>query len=158
TADVFAAQRAIDRRFTGTQLSLGALLPDSRDRVLAAVLGDSIHNAEERLGDVYDLHAPLIRWLVAHDLPVPEVLHTLAEATIRRRVLANLRAEDPSFQALRQHMAEAAEVKVSLDTPEIALAVSDGLRHLIDRVGADGEIDPAALETVARAAEVAARM
>ncbi len=65
---------------------------------------------------------------------MPEVLHTLAEATLRRRVLANLNAERPSFSALRQHIAEAAEVKVSLDTPEIALAASEGLRRLIDRV------------------------
>ena len=82
-------------------------------------------------------HAPLIRWLVAHELPVPEVLHTVAEVALRRRVLANLRADDASFQALREHIAEAAEVKVSLDTPEIALAASEGLRRLIDRVADD---------------------
>jgi hypothetical protein len=74
-------------------------------------------------------------------------------------VLANLRAAQPSFTALRQHMTEAADVKVSLDTPEIALAASDGLRRLIDRV-ADGHagLDVAALEMVARGAEITARM
>jgi hypothetical protein len=162
TADVFAAQRAIDRHFPGAQLSLGALLPGRREHVLATVLGESIRNADETLGDAYDAQAPLIRWLVAHELPVPEVLHTVAEATLRRRVLANLESERASFQALRQHMAEAAEVKVRLDTPEIALAASEGLRRLIDRVAAapDGPtaLDPSALDTLARAAEVAARM
>ena len=50
-------------------------------------------------------------------------------------------------------------VRVSLDTPEIALAASDGLRRLIDGMGGtDGELDPAALDTVSRAAEVASRM
>jgi hypothetical protein len=81
TADVFAAQRAIERHFPGAHLSLGALLPGSRERVLAAVLGESIRNAEDALADAYDAHAPLIRWLVAHDLPVPEALITIAEAT-----------------------------------------------------------------------------
>ncbi len=159
TADVFAAQRAIDHHFPGAQLSLSALLPGSRERVLRAVLGDPIRHAEDQLGEAYDQQAPLIRWLVAHELPVPEALHTVAEVTLRRRVLANLEAERASFQALRQHMAEAAEVKVSLDTPEIALAASEGLRRLIDRV-ADGMTapDPSALDTLARAAEVAARM
>ncbi len=160
TADVFAAQRVIDRHFAGQQLSLGSLLPGHRERVLAAVLGDAIGHAETELGEAYDRHAPLIRWLVARVLPVPEVLHTLAEATLRRRVLVNLNAERPSFSALRQHIVEAAEVKVSLDTPEIALAASEGLRRLIDRLAdpATGELDPDALDTVARAAEVAARM
>jgi hypothetical protein len=158
TADVFAAQRAIDHHFPGSQLSLGALLPGSRERVIEAVLGDSLRIASEQLGDAYDQHAPLIRWLVARELPVPEVLHAVAEGTLRRRVLANLNAERASFQALRDQLTEAVEVKVNLDTPEIALAASEGLRRLIDRVGAGGELDGSALETVARAAEVAARM
>ena len=159
TADVFAAQRAIDRHFPGAELSLSALLPGSRERVLRGVLGDAIAHAEDELADTYDAHAPLIRWLVAHGLPVPPILHTTAEATLRRRVLVNLRAEGASFAQLRDHIEEAAEVRVGLDTPEIALAASEGLRRLLETVAAaDGELDPIALETVARAAEVAARM
>ena len=159
TADVFAAQRAIDRQFPGSELSLASLLPGSRERVLGAVLGDAIAAAESGLADAYDQHAPLIRWLVAHALPVPEVLHSVAEATLRRRVLVNLRARDASFAQLREHMIEAGDVRVSLDTPEIALAASEGLRRLIDGVVApDGTLDAAALETVTRATEVASRM
>jgi hypothetical protein len=158
TADVFAAQRAIDHHFPGAQLSLGALLPGSRERVLTAVLGEAITHAEDELAAVYDEQLPLLRWLVGHELPVPEVLHTTAEATLRRRVLANLRAKDPSFQALRDQILEAMEVKISLDTPEIALAASEGLRRLIERLSDGDGFDPALLDTVARAAEVAARM
>ena len=162
TGDVFAAQRAIDRHFPGAHLSLGALLPGSREPVLAAVLGDAILDVGEQIYDAYEQHAPLIRWLVAHDLPVPVMLYTVAELALRRRVLANLQAEDPSFQTLRDHIAEAAEVKVSLDTPQIALAASEGLRRLVDRVATSPEgpagLDPVALDTVARAADVAGRM
>ncbi|HEU4612811.1 MAG TPA: DUF3536 domain-containing protein, partial [Kofleriaceae bacterium] len=161
TGDVFAAQRVIDHHFPGAQLSLGSLLPGSRERVLAAVLAEPIRHAEEELADSFDEHAPLIRWLVAHDLPVPETLQTVAEMAMRRRVLANLNADAASFQALRQHLAEAADVRVSLDTPEIALAASEGLRRLVDRLaaGSDGPagLDPLALEVVSRAAEVAGR-
>jgi hypothetical protein len=159
TADVFAAHRAIDRHFPGSELSLSSLLPGSRERILGAVLADAIAAGEAELGAAYDQHAPLMRWLVAHDLPVPEVLHAIAEATLRRRVLNNLREKQPSFPQLRDHIREAVDVKVSLDTPEIALAASEGLQRLIDHiVGPDGTLDLAALETVARAAEVATRM
>ncbi|MGE0871624.1 MAG: DUF3536 domain-containing protein [Kofleriaceae bacterium] len=159
TADVFAAQRVIDGHFPGAHLSLSSLLPGSRERVIPALIGDAISEAEEQLANAYDDHVPLIRWLVAHELPVPDVLHTTAEATLRRRVLANMRASSPSFARLLDHMTEAADVKVSLDTPEIALAASEGLRRLIDRLARkDGELDGAMLDTVARAAEVAARM
>ncbi|HEX7835893.1 MAG TPA: DUF3536 domain-containing protein, partial [Kofleriaceae bacterium] len=159
TADVFAAQRAIGHHFPGHELSLSSLLPGSRERVLGAVLGEAIGAAEAELAAAYDRHAPLIRWLVAHDLPVPEVLHAIAEATLRRRVLGNLRADQPSFAELRNHVLEALDAKVSLDTPEIALAASEGLRRLIERVVApDGTLDAAALEASARAAEVGSRM
>ena len=158
TGDVFAAQRAIDHHFPGAHLSLGSLLPGTRERVLAAVLGDAIREAERELDEGYDQHAPLIRWLVARDLPVPEALHTIAQAALRRRVLTNLAAEEASFSALHEQITEAAEVKVSLDTPEIALAASEGLRRLLERVAANGNLDPTALETLARAAEVASRM
>ncbi len=162
TADVFAAQRVIDHHFPGGRLSLASLLPGSRERVLAAVLGEAISAAEDNLGATYDQHAPLIRWLVSLELPVPDILRTTSEATLRHRVLANLRATDASFGALREHMLEATEARISLDTPEIALAASEGLRRLIDRAsahtGGPAGIDPAALDTVARAAEVAARM
>ncbi len=159
TADVFAAQRVIDHHFPGAQLSLSALLPGSRERVLGAVLGDAIAEAESELADAYDAKVPLIRWLVAHELPVPDVLRTTAEATLRRRVLANMRATSPSFQQLREHMTEAIEVRVSLDTPEIALAASEALGLLLERVVGDGsELDAVLLDAVTAAADVAAKM
>jgi hypothetical protein len=159
TADVFAAHRAIDRHFPGSELSLSSLLPGSRERVLDAVLGDAITAAEAELSTAYDQHAPLVRWLVGHDLPVPEILHAIAETALRRRVLGNLMTAEASFPQLHDHLAEANDVKVSLDTPEIALAASEGLRHVLDRVAApDGTLDLAALDTVARAAEVTTRM
>ncbi|MBL9017073.1 MAG: DUF3536 domain-containing protein [Myxococcales bacterium] len=158
TADVFAAQRLIERHFPGAQLSLSSLLPGSRERVIGAVLGEAIANAESELADAYDTHSPLIRWLVAHELPVPDVLASTAEATLRRRVLANLQSREPSFHQLRDHLVEAAEVRVSLDTPEIALAASEGLRLLLARIEDDGQLDAEVLEMVNAAAEVATRM
>lgn len=158
TADVFEAQRVIDRHFPGSQLSLSALLPGSRERVIAAVLGDALAAAAKQLDEAYDQQAPLIRWLVARELPVPEVLHAVATGTLRRRVLANLQAEDASFPILRDQLAEAADVRVNLDTPEIALAASESLRRLIDHLAADGELDTAVLETVTAAAEIAVQM
>jgi len=159
TADVFAAHRAIDHHFPGHELSLSSLLPGSRERLLGAVLGDSISEAETEVGSAYDRHAPLIRWLVAHELPVPEILHAIAETALRRRVLGNLRADHASFPQLRDQLHEAGDVQVDLDTPEIALAASNGMRRLIERIARpDGALDISALETVARAADIATRM
>jgi alpha-amylase/alpha-mannosidase (GH57 family) len=209
TADVFAAQRVLERQFPATgadgagrpgalasdegggpgdanggagrargagpagapgsapaapgsapeRLDLSALLPGTREGVIAGVLAEAIAAAERALGGAYDDRAPLVRWLVAHALPVPEVLHAIAKAALRRRVLGNLRAAEPSFAALREHLAEAARVRVNLDTPEIALAASEALHRVLEGVvSSSGELDGSALESASRAAEVAARM
>lgn len=159
TADVFAAQRALERHFPGAPLALSAVLPGRRAHMVDGVLADALATADAALGAAYDTHAPLIRWLVAHRLPVPDALHTTAATALRRRVLVNLRAPDPSLADLRALLAEATEVEVDLDTPEIALAASDQLHALIDRLTLPtGELDPDALDTAARAAEIAARM
>ena len=127
--------------------------------MIGAVLADALAAAETDLAAAYDRSAPLIRWLVAHELPAPEVLHAIAETTLRRRVLRCLRDPQATFAQLREHIIEAVDARVSIDTPEIALAASDGLRRLIERVAApDGTLDGAALDTIARAAEAASRM
>jgi hypothetical protein len=156
-ADVFAAQRAIEGAFGVGGLSLGALLPGSREHLLGAVLAEAITRADGELGAAYDHHAPLIRWLVSHELPVPEVLHATAEAALRRRVLTALRASQPSMSALRGALAEAAEAHVDVDTPEIALAASDSLRRLMARLRDDPD-DDEALDAAARGVEIALRM
>jgi hypothetical protein len=125
--------------------------------MLGAVLADAIERADGELGATYDHHAPLIRWLVAHELPVPAVLHATAEAALRRRVMQALEAEKPSMSTLLAAIAEAEEAKVGVDTPEIALAASDTLRRLMDRLEAEPD-DEEALDAAARGVEVAARM
>ncbi len=159
TADVFAAQRAIDKHFSGAELSLGSLLPGTRERVIEFLLAEPIARANADLAKSYDDHAPLIRWLVAHAMPVPDALHVIAAAALRGRVLGHLTDARASFALLQRDLEEAAAVKISLDDPEVALAASVGLRRLLAGVATpDGELDPAALDTIASAAEVAARM
>jgi hypothetical protein len=131
--DLFAVQRKIDSAFASATFSLGTLLPADRRAAIARILAEPLAAAEAELAQVYDRHAPLMRYLVKEGLPVPEVLRTAAELTLRRRLLYNLESEGPSYYPLRAHMAEAEQVSVELDTPEIAYAAGRALAMVVDR-------------------------
>lgn len=168
SADLLGAQRAIDRFFGGETFSLGSLFGRERDRALAHILDTSLDEAEGAFRRVHDQHAPLMRYLVKAGIPVPETLRAAGELVLRHRILAALRAEEPSFDEVRACIAEATQVKVNLDTPEVAYVAGQALARMIDRVlardvagdrGEAGDLAIAAfLDRLARMAEIAARM
>ena len=171
-ADIFGAQRALDQHFSPTAadgtkrrttpVGLGSLLGGGREHLLDRILSGPRRDADEALARVYDDYAPLMRWLVSQSLPVPEALHTATAFTLRRRVLANLTSATPKFAALRAQIDEASHVQVELDTPEIAYAAGDALARMLAELsstsGANPNIEPDAIETIARAAEAVAKM
>jgi hypothetical protein len=156
-ADLLAAQRILDRYFEGRTFTLGSLFGAERHRVLARILAEPQGAAAAAFAKIYDEYGPLMRYLVNNDLEVPEVFRTAAEFTLRTRLLHDLSGEAPSVSALRAHIAEARQVQVDLDTPDIAYAAGEGLHGLIDQLLRTPD-DLAYLERTARLAEVAARM
>jgi len=157
TADLLDAQRILDRSFPDATISLGSLRGAGRDRVVQRILAEPLAAVDRAFERIYDEYAPLMRWLENHHLPVPEALHTAAEYTLRRRLLRNMTAADPSFGEVLAQIGEAQQVEVTLDTPEVAYAAGMALGALVDRLVAHPD-DVAALEAAARAAEVANRM
>ncbi|MBK9032581.1 MAG: DUF3536 domain-containing protein [Myxococcales bacterium] len=155
-ADLLAVQRTIDRAFPGATFSLATLLPRDRDEVLAAVLAAPVQAAEAAQRAVYDEHGPLIRFLCAGGLPVPPALALAATHVLHERLCAELRAARPSVNTVRATLAEAGQVEVDLDTPELAYLAGAALHRAIEVV--DRGDGPVALERLARLAEIAARM
>jgi hypothetical protein len=156
-ADLLAAQRILDRAFDNTIVNLGSLRGADRDRIIDRILAEPLGDAADAMGRIYDDYAPLMRWLKNHDLHVPPAFYTAAEFTLRGRLLANLGAAEPSWPNVRAVIAEAQQVEVDLDTPDVAYAAGEALHRVVDRLIAKPD-DVAALESAARAAEVAVRM
>jgi hypothetical protein len=157
TADLLAAQRTLDRSFPDGTVSLGSLRGADRDQLVSKILAEPLAQVDEALERIYDEYAPLMRWLETHHLTVPEAIHTAAEYTLRRRLLHNLMAASPSFPEVLAQITEAAQVEVTLDTPEVAYAAGIALGRVVDRLVARPD-DITALEAAARAADVASRM
>jgi alpha-amylase/alpha-mannosidase (GH57 family) len=156
-ADLLATQRNLDRYFEGATFTLRSLFGAERQRALRRILAETIGSAEGQLALVYDENAPLMRYLVNHGLPVPDVFRIAGEQTLRRRVLENLEAASPNLHSLRGLIAEARQVGADLDTPAVAYVAGATLARLVDRVVANPDVLEA-LETASRVAEVVTRM
>ena len=157
--DLFAVERTIGAAFAGHTFTLGTLFPGERRAALARLLAEPIATASARLAAIYDEHAPLVRYLVAHELPVPDALRAAGEVTLRRRLLDALAADAPDPAVVRACIAEAAEVEVDLDTPEIAYAAGLALAGAMDTlVAAPGALTPEMISSVGKLATIAARM
>jgi Domain of unknown function (DUF3536)/Glycosyl hydrolase family 57 len=157
SGDLFAVQRTIDAMFAGHTFTLGTLFSGERSAALARLLAEPIAQAESRLAGVYDEHAPLMRYLVAHGLPVPEVLRAAAEVTLRRRLLASLAVEAPNASTVRACIGEATQVEVDLDTPEVAYVAGQSMARVVDRLAGEPD-DVETIGAVARLAKIATRM
>ena len=156
SADVAAAQRAIDRAFPGAVFSLGSLFRRERDAALERILAVSLRDAESAFRRIYEDHAPLMRYLVKVGLPVPETFRDAAQLVLRHRILEALREPVASYEDVRACIVEADQVLASLDVPEIAYEAGRALARMIDRFA--GSDDPVLLEQLAKMSEVAARM
>ena len=155
-ADLLAVQRAIDRGFVGATFSLATLLPRDRDAVLATVLATPVAAAAAGHEAIYDEHAPVIRFLVASKLPVPEAFALAARQVLHTRLCRELRAERPQVDAVRAVLAEAGQVAVDLDTPELAYLAGAALHRAIEQAAhGDGAVG---LERLAKLAELAVAM
>ncbi|MEZ4404099.1 MAG: DUF3536 domain-containing protein [Kofleriaceae bacterium] len=154
-ADLLAVQRAIDRDFAGATFSLRTLLARDRDRVLATVLAAPRAAVDAAYQALADEHTPLVRFLVAHALPVPPGLALAITHVLRGRLRAALEQERPSVDAVRATLAEAAQADADLDTVEVAYLAGAALHRAIEQIADE---DPVALERLARLAEVAVQM
>jgi hypothetical protein len=156
-ADLLATQRAIDRFFGGDTFSLASLFARERAAVLDQILDAELRETDRVYRSLHDQLAPLMRYLVNHQLPVPQPFAVAAEQVLRRRILAALQRPVPSFDEVRATIAEATQVHVDLDTPAIAYAAGIALHRLIEQIFAAPD-DPAPVERLARMAGIAAQM
>ncbi len=140
TADVFAARSAIERHFPDAPLSLSALLPGTRERGARRGPARGDRRRRGRAG-ARPRRAPAADPVARRARPARArgAAHDRQGHAAAARAREPLRADEPSLARLREHLAEAEQVRISLDTPEIALAASEAMHRMIVRVGAGAD-------------------
>ena len=153
-ADLSAVVRLLTAQFPVYPFSLKSLFKDRQREVLYRLLQSSVRKAEAAYRQVYQENAPLTRFLVAQDLPLPRAFMLAAEFVINHDLRAEFDAVDIDIAHARALVGEASSLKVPLDKIGLAFALKRTLERLA-RLLRDQPDEIDTLESLANAAVLA---
>jgi alpha-amylase/alpha-mannosidase (GH57 family) len=141
-ADLTETLRAVDRRFGSGVYTLRLLFRDEQQRVLGLILQSVLGATDAVHRELYEEHAPLMRFLSSHGIAQPRGFRLTAELALNTRLRRALEEEAPDPSRLSSVLEEARDVGISLHEDGLALAVDLALERLAGGLRAN----PAALE------------
>jgi alpha-amylase/alpha-mannosidase (GH57 family) len=150
-ADFPEAVRAMDRHFEGSNYSLKSLFRDEQRKLLQLILETTLEETTAVYRQVYENHAPLMRFIGDLGVPLPRVLRTTAQFVLNSSLRQELREETPDLQQLRALFDAAEKENVSLDRE----ALSFDLRNALERLMRAFHAEPDAVEPLDRLIELA---
>ncbi len=146
SADIPGALRALDRQFVGVTYSLKSLFRDEQRRVISIILDSTLGDAESSFRQLYEQHAPLMRFLGELGTPPPRVLHMTAEFVLNASLRRAFEEERFDLVRIRTLLDAAQRERVTLDSAGLSYALRHSLERMIQRLQAG----PAELEPLER--------
>ena len=120
-ADLPGVIRTIDEHLGAAQYSLGTLFRDEQQQILDTVLATTLDELEATYRTIYRGRAPLMRFLVDIDAPLPTALRSAADVVINAELTEQLSTTDLDPDHVRSLLDEAERFALELDI--------DGLSH-----------------------------
>ncbi|HUK13786.1 MAG TPA: DUF3536 domain-containing protein [Thermoanaerobaculaceae bacterium] len=151
--DVAAVLRVLDQRFDGA-CSLASLFPDEQRRILRTILEATLDEAAAVIRQLYDRHAPLMRYLEGIGAPLPRPFLATAEFVLNTELRRALRAPELDAGRIRALVREAEQAKVALRTASLAFRLQRTLARLGEMLLRDPD-RPAALAALIEGVELA---
>ena len=146
SADLPGTLRALDRQFVGVTYSLKSLFRDEQRRVISIILDSTLRDAESSFRQLYEQHAPLMRFLGELGTPPPKVLHMTAEFVLNASLRRAFEEENFDLERIRALLDAAQRERVTLDSAGLSYALRHSLERMIQRLQAG----PAELESLER--------
>jgi len=150
-ADLVAVQRELDRQFPDLAFSLRSLFRADRDRVMSRILEGPLSEAELLYFNLYENHAPLMRYLKSLDLPLPKPLQQAAKLVLNVRIRRALDRAEPDLAAVGAGIEAAERLDIKLDFAGLGYLWAQTLEKISDRLMAS----PGNLEELKRLKRVA---
>lgn len=116
----------LDRNFSGTSFTLRTLFRDEQRKILDTILGSTLAGAEGVYRQLYEQHAPLMRFLSELAVPMPTAFKTAAEFILNTDLKRAFTDVEPDPSRIQSLLSEAETWKVQLDTA--------GLKYTLEQV------------------------
>jgi hypothetical protein len=131
-ADLTETLRTVDRHFGSGVYTLRLLFRDEQQQVLGRILRSVLGAADAVYRELYEEHAPLMRFLSSHGIAQPRGFRMAAELALNTSLRRELEAEAPDPSRLAAVLEEARNVGVTLHEDGLGLAVEHTLERLAD--------------------------
>jgi hypothetical protein len=129
-ADIPGTMRLLDKHFAGATFSLKSLFRDEQRRIVDIIMHSVLQEAEGAYRQIYELHAPLMRFLADLSLPMPRVLLMSAEFVVNASLRRQFSSPDPDLDRIRALLEAARTDKIALDDAGLAYALKKNLDAL----------------------------
>src|SRR5438067_3744612 len=133
-SDLPGTVRLLDRYFPGMTYSLKSLFRDEQRRIVDTIIQGVLSEAEANYRNIYNQHAPLMRFLADLKLPTPKVLEVSAEFVLNSSLRREFAAEDPDLDRVRTELEAAKRERVTLDAAGLGYALRKSLERSFNRL------------------------
>jgi alpha-amylase/alpha-mannosidase (GH57 family) len=138
--------RLLDREFGDSHYSLRDLFRDEQRKIIALILKSTLDEAESVYRQLYEHHAPTMRFLADMGTPPPGALSTAAQFVLNSNLRTAFENGELEPERIKSLLNEARVEGVTLDTPTLAFALQGSVERLADALSAD----PANLDALKR--------
>jgi alpha-amylase/alpha-mannosidase (GH57 family) len=139
-ADFPEAIRLIDKHFAASTYSLRSIFHDDQREILNIIMKSTLAEAEAVYRQLYETHAPMMRFVSDLRAPLPRAFSMAAEFALNSSLRAAFEDVD-NFDLTRIHalLDEARANNVELDGETLGFALHKAIRHLSEQFLEDSE-------------------
>ncbi|GAB4425388.1 MAG: DUF3536 domain-containing protein [Chloroflexi bacterium OHK40] len=131
-ADIPGVIRLVDRNFGQESYSLKLLFGDEQRRILGMILRSSLAEAEAAYRQIYEHHAPLMRFLASMGTPVPREFQIAAQFAINTELRRLIEAESLDLDRIHALRREAERSGVTLDAEGLGYALARTIERITE--------------------------
>lgn len=132
SADIAGVLRVFAGAFGSRTFTLQNLFRDEQRRVLDLVLRTTLGEVERSLRQIYEYHAPLMRFLSEADTPLPAAFLTAASYVLNQALLRALEEPLINHERIRQLMDEIRQLAITVDQDDILFVLRERERQTAD--------------------------
>jgi len=131
--------RQLDRYFIHVPYSLKSLFRDDQRRVLDLILASTLGEVEGEFRDVFEKHAPLMRFLRSLGNPLPKAFAAAADLVLSLDLKRSLEDSAADLEETQSLLAQRETLGVDLDSEGLSYALAQALETLARRLEAHPE-------------------
>src|SRR3954469_15015452 len=133
-ADLPQALRILDKHFAGVAYSLRSLFHDEQRKIIDIILNTTLQEAESSLRQLYEHHAPLLRFLSDLGTPLPNVLRVTGEFVLNSQLKRAFAEQPLDVERIRTLLKVAQREQARLDGAGLGFVLQQTLERMAEQL------------------------